>query len=204
MTFIAFEGLDASGKTTQARRLAARLGERCVLTREPGDTALGARIRQLLLDPDGDMTAETEALLMAADRAQHAHEVIGPNVQSGRIVICDRYISSSVAYQGYGRELDVAMVRRISAWATHDLWPDLTVFLRIPARTAVQRLAATGERLDRLEAQGLELLSRVEAGYDQLLATEPTPWIGVDGTVSPDEVESSITEALRASGWAFT
>ena len=197
MTFIAFEGLDASGKTTQARRFAGRVGPRALLTREPGDTALGARIRELLLDTHWTVAPEAEALLMAADRAQHVADVVRPALLDHRTVITDRYLASSVAYQGYGRRLDVAMVRSISAWATRGLYPDVTVFLRIPVDVALARLAATGNRLDRLEAEGAELLTRVAAGYEKLVRSEPGRWVQVDGTGTADEVADDISAALR-------
>jgi dTMP kinase len=197
MTFIAFEGLDASGKTTQARRFAERISPRALLTREPGDTALGARIRELLLDTHWTVAPEAEALLMAADRAQHVAEVVRPALLEGRTVITDRYLASSVAYQGYGRRLDVAMVRSISAWATRGLYPDITVFLRIPVEVALARLAATGNRLDRLEAEGAELLIRVAAGYEALVTSEPGRWIDIDGTGTPHEVAEAIEFAVE-------
>lgn len=194
--FLAFEGCDASGKSTQARLLAERVD--ALLTREPGDTPTGARIRSLLLDHSPDTVAldhRAEALLMAADRAQHVAEVIRPALAAGRIVITDRYTASSMAYQGFGRQLPVDEIRRVSAWATQDLWPDCTILLRVPLEMVLERLAAAGAP-DRLESAGTEFLARVIDGFDQLAATEPTRWKVVDGVGTVDEVAARVAVAI--------
>ena len=194
--FIAFEGCDASGKSTQARLLADRLG--ALLTREPGGTAGGRRIRSLLLDhsPEGrQLDVRAEALLMAADRAQHVAEVLRPGLAAGLTIVSDRYIGSSLAYQGYGRGLAVAEVRRISEWATGGLWPDVIVLLRVPLETAMTRLS--DERMpDRLENEGAGFLTRVIAGYDAMAAAEPERWRIVDGVGEVDTVADRVWAAV--------
>ena len=138
---IAFEGGEGSGKSTQARRLADRLGGRALFTFEPGDSALGAQLRQLLLDTEAlAISDRAESLLMAADRAQHVVEVIRPAMAAGRTVITDRYAGSSVAYQGYGRQLPPGEVERLSRWAADGLWPDLVFLLEVTPSVAEQRL----------------------------------------------------------------
>ncbi len=194
--FLAFEGCDASGKSTQARLLAERVD--ALLTREPGDTPTGARIRSLLLDHSPDTVAldhRAEALLMVADRAQHVAEVIRPALSDGRIVITDRYTASSMAYQGYGRQLPVDEIRRVSAWATQDLWPDCTILLRVPLEIVLARLSAEGAP-DRLESAGADFLARVIDGFDELAATEPTRWKVVDGVGTVDEVAARVAVAV--------
>jgi dTMP kinase len=189
---IAFEGGEASGKSTQAARLAADLG--AVLTREPGGTDIGARIREIVLDPAASVIAPTtEALLMAADRAQHVAEVIEPALASGKDVVTDRYIPSSLAYQGYGRGLDVDEVRRLSVWAATGVEPDLVVFLEVPASVAADRLQGR----DRMEAEGRDFHARVADGYRQLAASEPDRWLVVDGEGSVDEVATRVRDAVE-------
>jgi len=190
--FIAFEGGEGCGKSTQAERLARSLG--AVLTREPGATAVGTALRALLLDPaTGPVDPRTEALLMAADRAQHVAEVVRPALAAGRHVVTDRYAGSSLAYQGFGRGLPVDEVRRLSAWGTGDLWPDLVVLLAVPAEVAAQRL---GEDLDRFEQEGDGFHARVEAGFRTLAADEPERWVVVDGTAPPDEVAAAVARVV--------
>jgi dTMP kinase len=176
--FIVFEGGDASGKSTQSGRLAGRLG--AVHTREPGGTAVGAALRELLLDARTTGLADrAEALLMVADRAQHVAEVVRPALAAGRHVVCDRYIGSTLAYQGYGRGLPVAELRRMSAWAADGLWPDLIVLLDVPRSVSRHR---TGEAPDRMEAAGDDFHERVVRGYRALASADPSRWVTVDGT----------------------
>ena len=186
---IAFEGGEGSGKSTQARRLADRIPG-AVLTHEPGDTPLGARLRGLLLDLDGiDITPQAEALLMAADRAQHVVDVIRPALESGRTVITDRYVGSSVAYQGFGRQLDPMEVANLSTWATDALWPDLVVLLEVPLSVSRDR---TGGPRDRLEGEGAEFHRRVHDGFLQQATYDSERWAVVDGTRPEDEVAEQI------------
>jgi dTMP kinase len=194
--FIVLEGGEASGKSTQAARLARRLG--AVLTREPGGTAVGERIRHVLLDPSVvGLDDRAEALLMAAARAQHVAEVVRPELAAGRDVVSDRFTGSSLAYQGYGRGLELSEVRRLSEWATGGLWPDLVVLLDVDAASASARLRALGGHLDRVEAEGDEFHQRVEAGFHALAATDPT-WVVVDGVGTIDEVSLRVAAAVTA------
>ena len=189
--FIVFEGGEGAGKSTQAAGLADRLG--AVLTREPGDTELGGRIRELVLG-DGDLDDRAEALLIAADRAQHVAEVIEPALAAGRHVVCDRYIGSSIAYQGYGRGLDVDIVRAVSGWAAGGLWPDLVLLLQVPAEVAAVR---TGSARDRIEAAGDDFHRRVETGFAEQADEEPDTWVRVDGSGSLEEVARRCDDAVR-------
>jgi dTMP kinase len=190
--FVVFEGGEAAGKSTQAARLARRLG--AVLTREPGDTPAGKAIRELLLDPaTTGLDDRTEALLMAADRAQHVAEVVRPALAAGRHVVSDRYVGSSLAYQGFGRGLPVDEVRRLSAWATGGLEPDLVVLLDVPTDVAAARV---GDRPDRVEAAGEDFHRRVADGYRALAAADPGRWTVVDGCDDPDAVEAAVWAAL--------
>jgi dTMP kinase len=196
---IAFEGGEATGKSTQASLLARRLGERCLLTREPGATPVGASIRALLLDADGAAAvgARTEALLMAADRAQHVADVVRPALEAGRIVVTDRYIGSSLAYQGHGRGLPVDDVAAVSAFATDGLDADIVVLLTVPAAVRAERLQSrSGAGLDRLEREGDGFHDRVEAGFGALAAADPARWTVVDGAGDVDDVHVRVWAAV--------
>ncbi|MDQ1377236.1 MAG: dTMP kinase [Acidimicrobiaceae bacterium] len=196
--FIAFEGGEASGKSTQAARLASALV--AVLTREPGGTELGQHIRELVLGAGvaEGVDVRAEALLLAADRAQHVASVIRPALVSGRDVVTDRYAGSSLAYQGYGRGLDVADIRRLSDWASGSLWPDLVILLDVPAEVAQERLASSGVGLDRLEAAGDEFHQRVAGGFRALAASCPETWRVIDGSRAVDEVSAEVMEVVSA------
>jgi dTMP kinase len=185
---IALEGPEASGKSTQARLLAKKLG--AVLTREPGGTKTGKRVRALLLERDaGQIDARTEALFMAADRAQHVTEVVLPAMSSGRWVVTDRFSASLFAYQGFGRGLDLAELRWLTGWAAHGLWPDLNVLLDVPEEAAAARQS---RELDRLESEDLEFHRRVAAGYHALVAADPANWAVIDGSGSPADVAGRV------------
>ena len=187
---IAFEGGEGSGKSTQARRLASRLGSAALLTFEPGDSPLGAEIRRLVLDsPDLDITGRAEALLMAADRAQHVVEVIEPALAAGRTVICDRFAGSSIAYQGHGRQLPAAEVEQLSRWATNGRWPDMVVLLEVPPDAAASRLQRAK---DRLESAGDDFHRRVHDGFLLQAMEDPDRWAIIDGTGTEDEVADAI------------
>jgi dTMP kinase len=190
--FIAFEGGEGSGKSTQAVRLAERLG--AVHTREPGGTRIGAAIRALLLDPATHGLADrAEALLMAADRAQHVAEVIAPALAAGRHVVTDRFAGSSLAYQGYGRGLPVDEVEQISRWATAGTWPDLVILLEVPAEVAASR---TGGARDRMEAAGEGFHRRVADGFRALAAADPDRWVVLDGASPPEQVTDAVWRAV--------
>jgi dTMP kinase len=187
---IVLEGGEASGKSTQAARLAASLG--AVLTREPGGTEVGERVRSVLLDPGVDgLDARAEALLMAAARAEHVASVIRPALALGRDVVSDRYSGSSLAYQGYGRGLPLEDVRWLSEWATGGLWPDLTVLISVPDADVAARQVVAGAAADRLEAEGDGFHSRVADGFAALAASDPT-WRVVDGRGTIDEVAARV------------
>lgn len=191
--FIAFEGGEGSGKSTQAARLARRIG--ALLTHEPGDTPLGVAVRALLLDaPQLDITPRAEALLMAADRAQHVVQVIRPALATGRTVITDRYSGSSIAYQGHGRQLSPKEIASLSEWATDDLWPDLVILLELPTSMSMER---TGGARDRLEAAGEAFHRRVHDGFLSLAMEDPERWAVVDGTRSEDEVAEAIWQIVQ-------
>lgn len=190
---IAFEGGEGSGKSTQARRLADRLG--ALLTFEPGDTPLGTELRRLLLDsPTLEITDRAEALLMAADRAQHVVEVIVPALRSGRTVVTDRFAGSSIAYQGHGRQLPAAEIEEISRWATDGVWPDLVVLLHVPASVSAQR---TGGARDRMEGAGEAFHRRVHDGFLSQAIADTDRWAVVDGSGTEDEVAEAIWQIVQ-------
>ena len=192
---IALEGIDGCGKSTQAGILAARLG--AVSTFEPGGTPLGSSLRALLLRPGSAPVApRTEALLMAADRAQHVADVINPALDAGRWVVTDRYAASTMAYQGYGRGLDLSEVSSLVAWATGGLRPDLTVLFDLPVATAAARRA--GSAVDRLEAEGLTFRQRVADGYLALSAASAEPWLVLDATATVETLAAAVWEAVVA------
>ena len=191
--FVAFEGGEGSGKSTQARRLAERIPG-AVLTHEPGDTSLGTHVRALLLDSDSiEITPRTEALLMAADRAQHVAEVIRPALEAGRTVVTDRSVGSSVAYQGFGRQLDPGEGASLSAWATDVLWPDLVVLLEVPLSVSRDR---TGGPRDRLEGAGADFHRRVHDGFLQQATVDSERWAVIDGTRPDDDVADQIWNVI--------
>jgi dTMP kinase len=190
---IAFEGGEGSGKSTQARLLAKSLD--AVLTFEPGGTAIGASVRALVLDPaSAAMTDRTEALLMAADRAQHVATVIEPALAAGRHVVTDRYVGSTLAYQGYGRGLDVDALRLLCAWATGGRDADVNVLLDVPYEASLERLAAA--RPDRMEAESRDFHQRVADGFRSLAGDDAARWVVVDGVGSVDEVAQRVLAAL--------
>ncbi len=193
--FLAFEGGEAAGKSTQASRLVERID--AVRTREPGGTPAGVAIRDLFLDPaTGDLDPRTEALLMAADRAQHAATVIRPALAAGRHVVTDRYLYSSVAYQAHARGLDPDEVRNLSLWATDGLEPDLVIFLDVPVDVARARVA--GVSPDRLESEAVEFHERVRAGFQAQAAADPTRWVVVDATAAVDTIAEAVWAAVTA------
>lgn len=196
--FIAFEGGEGVGKSTQVARLQAYcegLGIAVVRTREPGGTAVGAAIRALLLDPaTGVLDDRTEALLYAADRAEHVATLIEPSLQRGDFVISDRYIDSSLAYQGAGRSLAVDEVATLSAWATGGLLPDLTVLLDLDPEQGLARFAGA----DRLEAEGLAFHRRVRRAFLDLAQRDADRYVVIDAAADADDVERRIAERVDA------
>jgi dTMP kinase len=195
--WIALEGGEGSGKSTQARLLADALG--AVLTREPGGTALGLDLRRLLLDVDlGPVAQRAEALLMAGDRAQHVAEIVRPALEAGRHVVSDRSAMSFLAYQGYGRGLPIDELRELTAWATDGLWPDLVVLMDVPPDEAVARMAAAGRRPDRLEAEQGGFHERVRSGFAAMAASDARRWAVVDGCGTAQEVADRVLAAWEA------
>lgn len=191
--FVAFEGGDGAGKTTQIERAAGWLrqaGRDVVVTREPGGTELGARIRELLLH-GGDIAPRAEALLFAADRAHHIATVVRPAMASGAVVLQDRYIDSSVAYQGAGRSLDPAEIEGLSLWATGDLRPDLTVLLDVSPQVGRRRRGAVQ---DRLEQEADDFHARVREHFLQLAAADPDRYLVLDAAAAV----TTIAESVRA------
>ena len=196
--FIAFEGGEGAGKSTQVALLEAELsaaGHEVVVTFEPGDTAVGKRLRAILLGHEtGTLAPQTEALLYAADRAEHVAAVIRPALDRGCIVITDRYVDSSLAYQGAGRELTVEEVANLSSWATEGLTPDLTVLLDVDPEVGLRRFA---EPADRLEAEPLAFHRRVRDQFRQLASREPKRYVVIDASQSAEDVHRQTLSAVR-------
>jgi dTMP kinase len=186
---IALEGIDGCGKSTQARLLADRLG--AVLTFEPGATPLGGALRTLVLEPgQASVSDRAEALLMAADRAQHVAEVVRPALDRGTWVVTDRFSASTMAYQGYGRGLDLSDLDRLVEWATGGLAPDLSILVEVDL--ALGRTRRHGSPDDRMESQDDGFLQRVAEGYRCLADLQRTPWLVVDGAGTVEEVAAQV------------
>ena len=189
--FIAFEGGDASGKTTQAERVASKIN--AVFTREPGGTPVGEALRSILLNPISPLALRTEALLMAASRAQLVQEVINPTLTKGQHVVTDRYISSSLAYQGYASGLPIDEVLSLSLFATEELIPDLTVLIDLPVEESMKR---RGKNPDRFEQENIEFHERVRNGYLEMARTNSDKWIVINGTKSQENVAKDVDQAI--------
>jgi dTMP kinase len=191
--YIAFEGAEGSGKSTQAARLADSIG--AVLTRETGGTDIGARLREILHDTSvHDLDPRAEALITAADRAQHIAQVVRPALDAGKPVVSDRSVYSSLAYQGYGRGLDVDEIRHLNEWGTTGVWPTTVVFLDTPDDVIAERMSRRD--LDRFEAAGDAFHARVLAGFRAMAAADPDRWITVQAVGSVDRVAEEIRLAL--------
>lgn len=192
--YVAFEGVEGCGKSTHVTRLAAHLG--AVVTREPGGTSIGATLRALMADPaNTHLSPRAEALMMAADRAQHLREVVLPALESGRHVVSDRSVYSSLAYQGYGRGLDLATLRTFNEFAIGSRWPDLVVYIRIDIDVVRRRLAK--RETDRFEREDDGFFRRIIEGFDTLAAAEPDRWLVVDGMPPKDELELTIRHGVK-------
>lgn len=206
--FITIEGPDGAGKSTLVRGLASCLknaGYDVLQTREPGGTAISDKIRQILLDPENSgMSVKTEILLYAASRAQHVEELIIPATGAGKIVLCDRYIDSSIAYQGYGREMEIEFVKFINQWATGYLEPDLTILLDLKPEVGLSRVNKSGIRnSDRLEQESLEFHRRVWEGYRRIAAENPHRVRIVNAEGKAEETFAQAKKVLEERGFVL-
>lgn len=198
--FIVLEGIEGSGKTTAARRLAARLaaeGYDVVATREPGGSAIGERIRSLLLDEPVALCAETEALLFAAARAQHVREVIRPALERGAVVVCDRFVDSSLAYQWGGRGLPRDDVLAAQVLATQGLEPDITILLDLPVDVGLARRAGDVGQTNRIDDESRAFHERVRSAYHALVAEDPGRWRVIDADQAPELVQAELSRAIE-------
>lgn len=190
--FITFEGADGCGKTTQLMLLAKYLkskGRDVIVTREPGARGLGEKIREILLNYDGEVSSQAEAFLFLADRAQHIDVIVNPAVESGKIVLCDRHTDSTVAYQGYGRGLDIDRIKMLNNLATGDRRPDLTFVFDIDVETSMKRV---GNEKDRMESAGVEFFNRVRNGYHKISELEPERVKVLDASKSIEDIHKEI------------
>lgn len=198
--YIAFEGIEGCGKTTQTEALAAWLRTahpRTVTTRETGGTAIGQRIRDVLHDvANTHLDPVAEALLIAGDRAQHRAEILEPALTSGNHVVSDRSVYSTLAYQGYGRCLPIEMVRQVNDWALAGHWPDLVILLEVPHDFAMARLQS--RTLDRFESEDVAFFERVARGFRAMADSDPEHWLIVDGRNTPDTIAAAVKEGVSA------
>lgn len=196
--FITFEGADGCGKTTQLKLLAEYLqknGVDVLVTREPGAKGLGEKLRDILLNYDGVVSDRCEAFLFLADRAQHIDTIVAPAVDAGKVVLCDRHIDSTAAYQGYGRGQDIVQINNLNMIATGGRKPDLTIVFDIDAETS---LARVGSAKDRMESSGIEFFNRVRDGYLKIAAQETARVKVLDATKSIDEVQQDVIELINS------
>jgi dTMP kinase len=199
--FIVFEGVEGCGKTTQMHLCAEwleDLGVPVILTREPGGTELGRELRRLLLEKSEDKPVGevTELLLYAADRAQHVQQEIKPYLAAGKYVLCDRYIDSTIAYQGYGRGLSMSLINQLNHIATGGLESDLTIWLDVNVEVGLARKRGSEEVLDRIEQENISFHRRVQQGYSELASQNPSRIVAIDGNLQPDAVHQLIKKIL--------
>lgn len=195
--FITFEGADGCGKTTQMELLAKYLknnGKDVLLTREPGGKGLGEKVREILLNYDGPVSDRCESFLFLADRAQNIDIIVNPAVSQGKIVLCDRHIDSTVAYQGYGRGLDIERINKLNDIATNGKKPDLTFVFDIDVETSMKRV---GKEKDRMESAGIDFHNRVREGYLELAKQEPQRIKVLDATNTIEEIHSNVVNILK-------
>jgi dTMP kinase len=202
MHFLTFEGIEGSGKTTQIHLLLDWLRthtDKVLHTREPGGTAIGDGIREILLHPDHtEMAPEAEILLFSAARAQIVQQVIRPHLEQGWIVVCDRFADSTLAYQGYGHGLSLDALHQITDFATGGLSPDLTIYLDLDVAAGLQRKAQTPEEWNRMEAKEVAFHRRVREGYHTLIAAEPERWLVLDAEQPVDAIQEQIRQRVGA------
>lgn len=201
--FITFEGCDGAGKSTQLKMLNAYLTENNVdhvFTREPGGGKISEAIREILLNgKNAEMTDECEALLYSASRVQHLHDTVEPALEAGKLVVCDRYVDSSLAYQAHGRKLGEEFVSQINAYALENYLPDATVFIDLTPEEAFARKHGADEN-DRLEQAGMEFHKRVYEGFDSLAKRYPQRFIRVNGRQTPEQIFEDVIRALKERG----
>ncbi|MFZ2584013.1 MAG: dTMP kinase [Trichococcus flocculiformis] len=202
--FITIEGPDGSGKTTALQQVVPRLQQemnrKVVATREPGGSPIAEKIRSLILDPSHtDMDSRTEALLYAASRRQHLIEKVLPVLESGDVIFCDRFVDSSIAYQGYARGIGEEGIREINQFATEGIEPDVTLYIDVPAEVGIQRIHANLDEREynRLDQEKLAFHEKVRAGYLQLAKANPERIVVVDGTMSREEVAESCYQIIK-------
>ena len=197
--FVTFEGIEGAGKTTQVRLLHEYLAQTTIpfiFTREPGGTPLGEKLRELLIDPLGQMSPEAETLLLSASRAELVDKVIEPALEEGRIVVCDRFWDATLAYQGYGRELPLETLMQITMFAARNLAPDLTFLLDIPLQVSAERMRDRKRSADRMEREKRQFHERVAEGYRRLAAADPQRIIMLDGTQPEEELAARVREVV--------
>ncbi|HIA85805.1 MAG TPA: dTMP kinase [Candidatus Marinimicrobia bacterium] len=197
--FISFEGIDGCGKSTQADLLRSYLeskGEQVELLREPGGTALSEQIREILLNPNNDkMDPSTESILLSASRAQLTREIIIPALERGNVVICDRYADSTLAYQGYGRGINLEWLEKLNAFATAGLKPDITLLVDLPVDEAFNRMQS--KSFDRIEMEGIEFLDKVRSGYLELTDRFSKRYFMIDGMETIEEMSKKIINKIE-------
>lgn len=195
--FITFEGADGCGKTTQIELLDKYLsnkGYQTLLTREPGAKGLGTKLREILLNYDGEVSSKCESFLFLADRAQHIDCIIKPALAEGKIVLCDRHTDSTVAYQGYGRGLDINQINMLNNIATGGLKPDLTIVFDIDVETSMQRV---GKEKDRMESAGVEFFNKVRQGYLEISKHEPNRVKVIDSSDTIENIQKHVVELIE-------
>ncbi|MEW6553499.1 MAG: dTMP kinase [Actinomycetota bacterium] len=199
--FISFEGVEGSGKTTQVNMLHAhllRMNREVLSTHEPGGTRIGEDIRRIILDPAfQEMHPMTETILYAADRAQHYYEVIKPALDAGKVVICDRFIDSTLAYQGVARRVGMEGVQNLNEWITNDLYPDMTFLLEIPYRLGLKRIQARKAELDRIESEGQAFHEQVQEAYKTLAKFFPNRIKVLNGADKPENIHHLVMQEVN-------
>lgn len=195
--FITFEGIDGCGKTTQMNLLAQYLqkkGIEIVITREPGAKGLGEKIREILLHYDGEVSSKAESFLFLADRAQHIDKIVNPAIESGKYVLCDRHTDSTIAYQGYGRGVDIEQLKMLNNLATGSRKPDLTFVFDIDIETSMKRV---GKEKDRMESAGIEFFKKVREGYLEIAKLEPNRVVVIDSTQSINKISEEVIASVN-------